>query len=146
MDLSYIGENIKKRRKELGLTQAQIKELTGISTGNMSEIENGNSLPSCSALILLSKALQCSIDSLLVTEYSNSEFLNCSKNRDFSTLSENENILLASFNNLSESEKLDVLEYVQFKEFKSSRRGKRESDGTEKSFQSDHDSNGYGIA
>ncbi len=64
MDTS-IGERIKNRRKELNITQLQIKEITGISSGNMSGIESGKSLPSASALIELSKILDCSIDWIL---------------------------------------------------------------------------------
>ena len=62
MENQTIGARIKQRRKELGLTQLQIKQETGISSGNMSDIENGNKLPSTPALISLSKVLNCSID------------------------------------------------------------------------------------
>lgn len=65
LDMSMIGSRIKKRRKELSLTQTDIKEKTGISSGNMSDIERGNRLPAAATLILLSEALQCSIDYLL---------------------------------------------------------------------------------
>lgn len=45
LDIQSIGKRIKKRRKELHLTQTEIKEKTGISSGNMSDIERGNRLP-----------------------------------------------------------------------------------------------------
>ena len=45
-----------------------IKEATGISSGNMSEIENGSKLPSTLALIALSSTLDCSIDWILKGE------------------------------------------------------------------------------
>lgn len=61
-----IGQRIKQRRKELGLTQANIREETGISTGNLSEIESANSLPSATAIIQLSKVLQCTTDYILL--------------------------------------------------------------------------------
>lgn len=60
-----IGIRIKSRRKELHITQAQIQEETSISTGNLSCIENGKYLPSTTALIELSKILNCSIDWIL---------------------------------------------------------------------------------
>lgn len=63
-----IGERIKQRRIELGLTQRQIKQATGISSGNMSDLENGNRLPSTPALIALSDILNCSIDWILKGE------------------------------------------------------------------------------
>lgn len=65
LDIIMIGNRIKERRKELCLTQLDIKEKTGISSGNMSDIERGNRLPAASTLVLLSEALQCSIDYLL---------------------------------------------------------------------------------
>lgn len=64
MDLT-IGQRIKERRRELKITGSQIKEKTGISTGNLSEIENGKVLPSSAALIQLAQILDCSTDYIL---------------------------------------------------------------------------------
>lgn len=64
-DENTIGTRIKNRRQELNLTQAQIKEFTGISSGNLSGMENGKFLPSAAALLELSKILNCSTDWLL---------------------------------------------------------------------------------
>lgn len=44
MESQSIGTRIKQRRNELGLKQLQIKELTGISSGSLSDIENGKEL------------------------------------------------------------------------------------------------------
>ena len=60
-----IGERIKKRRIELGLTQTDIKEATGISSGNMSDVERGNRFPSISTLIQLCSVLNCTSDYIL---------------------------------------------------------------------------------
>lgn len=60
-----IGKRIKARRNELHITQTQIQSKTSISTGNLSCIENGKYLPSTTALIELSKILDCSIDWIL---------------------------------------------------------------------------------
>ncbi len=60
-----IGCRISQRRKELGITGQQIKDAIGISTGNLSGIEKGSSLPSATALMGLSRVLQCSIDWIL---------------------------------------------------------------------------------
>lgn len=68
-----IGQRIKQRRKAMNITGAQIKEKTGISTGNLSEIENGKSLPSAAAIIQLSQVLECSTDYILLGETHNSE-------------------------------------------------------------------------
>lgn len=64
-DLSSIGQRIKKRRKDLGLTQMMIQEQTGISSGNLSGIERGDKLPSAPAIIRLSEILHCSTDWIL---------------------------------------------------------------------------------
>lgn len=68
MDYSSIGKRIKQRRKELNLTQTQIKAETGISSGNLSDIENGVKLPSTPTLLSLSQILNCSIDWILKGE------------------------------------------------------------------------------
>lgn len=65
---NLIGKRIAERRKFLGITGQQIKDQTGISTGNLSGIEKGNSLPSAAALIGLSKILNCSVDWILKGE------------------------------------------------------------------------------
>ena len=57
LDIQSIGKRIKKRRKELHLTQTEIKEKTGISSGNMSDIERGNRLPAATTLAQLSEIL-----------------------------------------------------------------------------------------
>lgn len=60
-----IGERIQARRSELGISSNQVQQQTGISTGNLSAIENGKVLPSAKALIALSGILDCSIDWIL---------------------------------------------------------------------------------
>lgn len=60
-----IGARIRQRRKALALTQTDIKKMTGISSGNMSDIEQGKRLPAAITLIQLSSALQCSVDYIL---------------------------------------------------------------------------------
>ena len=79
---NMIGQRIKERRKELNITQAQIKNSTGISTGNLSEIENGHILPSSAALINLSQILKCSVDYILFGESNISEVTNFSDIRN----------------------------------------------------------------
>ena len=93
MDYS-IGERIATRRKELGITGQQIKESIGISTGNLSGIEKGSSLPSATALIGLSQILDCSIDWILTGKTLKSEF-----SPEFN-LSEGEYELLDTYNQL----------------------------------------------
>lgn len=77
---NLIGARIAKRRKALGITGQQIKDKIGISTGNLSGIEKGNSLPSALALIGLSQILECSTDWILKGESSISEFFTSNSN------------------------------------------------------------------
>lgn len=117
MNLKHIGENIRKRRKELGLTIMEIKQITGISNGNLSGIENGKSAPSAQAIIALSKALHCSTDYLLLDNQScNSSII------DNVNLSSNESTFLERFNSLDSEDQIDVLDYLQYKSFQAFKR------------------------
>ena len=65
LDVQTIGKRIKERRKELNLTQLDIKDKVGISAGNISDIERGNRLPAAGTLVQLATVLDCSIDYIL---------------------------------------------------------------------------------
>lgn len=65
LNIQTIGTRIKERRKELNLTQLEIKQKVGISSGNMSDIEHGNRLPSAPTLVQLAEVLECSVDYIL---------------------------------------------------------------------------------
>lgn len=108
--MNEIGERIHSRRKELNITQTQISKEIGISSGNLSSIESGKVLPSSLALIGLSKILKCSIDWILTgyESISESEIFN---NR--------ENELLSNFRKLSDSDKQEILNLIEYKIYKS---------------------------
>jgi tetratricopeptide (TPR) repeat protein len=59
-----LGHNIRRRRKELGLTQSQLAKGI-ISTPYLSLIENGKALPRPDILLPLAKRLQTSVESLM---------------------------------------------------------------------------------
>lgn len=63
--MDTIGERIRAARKEKGLTMRQLHDLTGLSTGNISDLENDRYAPSVSALLPLREALGRSLDWLL---------------------------------------------------------------------------------
>lgn len=90
-----IGNRIASRRKELGITGKQIKDATGISTGNLSGIEKGSSLPSATALISLSKILDCSTDWILT-----GKALKLESSNEVLVLSESEKELLDTYSKL----------------------------------------------
>ena len=100
---NMIGQRIKERRNQLNITGKQIKEATGISTGNLSEIENGKILPSATALMELSKALECSCDYILFGESQISESPSHSNIRD------SERQFIEQFRCLSDNDKEDIL-------------------------------------
>lgn len=105
--MNAIGERIKQQRKRKDLTQPQIKDLTGISSGTLSDIENGKTLPAALSLIKLSKALECSIDWMLTGENLQQE--------DPAFLTPLEEELLTGFRELSEDDKEEMISILQMK-------------------------------
>ncbi|CCY63726.1 transcriptional regulator XRE family [Clostridium sp. CAG:967] len=59
-----LGNKIKKRRKEIGLTQQQLADKMNISLNFMGKIEVAFSKPSLDTLIELAKALDTSVSEL----------------------------------------------------------------------------------
>lgn len=106
---NMIGNRIKERRKALKLTGAQIKDATGISTGNLSEIETGKSLPSATSVIQLAKVLNCTTDYILLGDIPKSEIV------DSSDLRDDELLLLKQFQALDCTDREEILMLVQMK-------------------------------
>ena len=65
IDYMRIGERIRKKRKELGYTQANLAEKVNLSTVYISEIETGRKSVSLMALIGISKIIGLSIDEIV---------------------------------------------------------------------------------
>lgn len=68
MDQIKIGKYIAQKRKEKGLTQAELANTFNISDRAVSKWENGISLPDSSIMIELSKTLGISVNELLLGE------------------------------------------------------------------------------
>ena len=68
-----IGRRIKKRREELGYTQEQFAEKTGLTINYISTIERGVSFPRYEKLILILNTLETSADAIFyeVLDYAN---------------------------------------------------------------------------
>ena len=109
LDIQSIGKRIKKRRKELHLTQTEIKEKTGISSGYMSDIERGNRLPAATTLAQLSEILDCSIDWILTGKSPVSE------NLISPDIGEKDQKLLSLFHEISEEDQEELLMIAQLK-------------------------------
>lgn len=63
--MNEIGLFIKKRRKELGLTQKELADKLNVSFQAISKWETGETLPDTSLLLILCNELETSVDTLL---------------------------------------------------------------------------------
>lgn len=110
LDMKTIGKRIRDRRKELHLTQTDIKSAVGISSGNISDIENGKRLPAALTLVQLASVLQCSIDWMLTGVSPIKE------SAAFSSVGDtDEAALLCGFSELEKEDKEELLAILQMK-------------------------------
>lgn len=75
--MKTIGSRLRAARKKCELTLKDVNESIGISTGNLSELENDIKQPSSQTLIALKKLYNISIDWVLtgeITEYNDTYF------------------------------------------------------------------------
>ena len=106
LDMIGIGERIKKRRKELGLSQIDIYEKCNITSGALSKIENGKTIPSIISFYKLSLVLECDMN-WLATGFSS--------NLQNYTFCKQEEDLLSRFRKLPEDEQMEILEILDMK-------------------------------
>jgi len=66
MEPKILGANIRKYRKQIGITQEQLAEKTGKSVNYIGMIERGEKVQSLKTFILIANALGASTDVLLV--------------------------------------------------------------------------------
>ena len=77
IDYADIGQRIKAKRIEKGLTQERLSELVGVGPSHMSHIESGTTVPSFEVFIAILNQLNCSADELLCREIKTTKpFLN----------------------------------------------------------------------
>ncbi len=100
MTKNSIGSIVRTRRKELGLTQAQLAEKINSDVYYVSKIETGKRKPGGKFLVALSNALEISVDTLLGVES------NIVLREQVSTLEE-------KLQTLSEKDRLLVLEITE---------------------------------
>ena len=60
-----VSEVIRRKRKELGLTQEQMAQRLGVSAPAVNKWENGNSYPDIMLLAPIARLLDISVDTLL---------------------------------------------------------------------------------
>lgn len=109
LDTKAIGERIKLRRAELNLKQTDVKAYVGISSGNLSDIENGNRTPAMKTLIKLSDVLQCSIDWIVKGESPEKE------SSFFSQLGDSEKEFISIYKELSLDDQTELLAIAKIK-------------------------------
>lgn len=61
-----LGVNLRRIRKDRGLSQEQLSDKTGIRVAHISKIESDGTDPKLSTLYKLMEALECSADTLLM--------------------------------------------------------------------------------
>ena len=66
LDYTKIGMRIARRRRALGLKQAQVEEQAGLGYKYLSNIERGISIPSVEVIMRLAAALDTTPDAFLV--------------------------------------------------------------------------------
>lgn len=60
-----VGENIRRKREQAGLTQAYVAEQAGVTQAMLCQIERGTKNPSLQLSAEIAKILSCSLESLL---------------------------------------------------------------------------------
>ncbi|MCQ4924949.1 helix-turn-helix domain-containing protein [Tissierella carlieri] len=103
-----IGDRIRFKRKSLRLTIQELHEKTGLSIGNISDLENNKYSPSVATLLPLSKALKCSIDWLITGS-------NHEDNLQEFDCSDIEYKIIQMFRSLDERDKEDIFNLLDFK-------------------------------
>ncbi|WP_347770729.1 helix-turn-helix transcriptional regulator [Gorillibacterium sp. CAU 1737] len=104
--LNDIGHKIKCIRKENNLNQVQFAKSIGISQGNLSEIELGNSNPSAETLISIRTQYNVNLNWLLT---------GVSAGDGTTYEDEFEKRLIEVFRNLDDYDKKEIIEFIQLK-------------------------------
>ncbi len=65
LDYAALGERIRQRRQEKGLTQSYVAEQAGIEPSNISHIERAASKVGLNTLVKIANILECTVNDLL---------------------------------------------------------------------------------
>ncbi|MBU5676333.1 helix-turn-helix domain-containing protein [Alkaliphilus sp. MSJ-5] len=115
--MDTIGKRIRFARKANNLTLIDINKITGLSTGNLSELENDKFLPSANALIQFKKIFNISIDWILTGEEPDPNLslqsIKETKEEYFSSqYTEDEKQLIESYRKLDDKSKQNLWGYL----------------------------------
>ena len=109
-----IGENIKRIRKEKGLTQKQLAEMLGVTQQMIGTYENNKRTPKLDTALKIAKALDVDVLDLLGLNvnidktFTGKEFKNVEKMMDYQYFK----ILLG--NGLTDAELNEVIQFIEF--------------------------------
>lgn len=74
VDYYALGMRIRAARERRHLTQEQLSELCSLSTAHIGHIERGTRTPSLDSICVIAKALNVSIDSLVLDSFCNEDY------------------------------------------------------------------------
>jgi len=106
LDLDKLTQRIRNKMDQLGLNQAQLAKKAGITAAAITQILKKERTPSTTVVIKLAKALDVSVD-FLVGQANNSALA------DILQQPESQNFY-QSFSDLSQSDKSQVLDMINF--------------------------------
>lgn len=115
--MQTIGNRIRMRRKELGLTIPELSQKTNISNGNLSGIENDKNTPGAIALISLSEALECTTDWIL--KGTDNELKIDDENFVLTNIIVSDNDLIKYFHKISERDQMEIIDLIKMKTIRS---------------------------
>lgn len=111
--VSTIGQRIRSARKAKKLSLIEVRDLTGLSTGNLSDLENDKFAPSANTLMLLKKVLEINIDWMLTgslpKEVPSDDVV---REKTPQYLGSDERMLLEAYGRLGEDDKRNVIAYM----------------------------------
>ena len=119
MKNNEIGARIRALRKLHKISQKDIYEATGISSGNLNSMETGKTLPSSASLMSLSKLFHCTTDYILFgqetetiqpTPKQESNNPNC-----YVQLNDKENLLIERYRKMDAKGKKEMQLYAYIK-------------------------------
>ena len=113
MNLNYLGERIRDRRKELGITIEELAEKTDIGYNHLSNIERGKKMPSLETFIKIVNELDTTSDIILkdsvkyTKHHLPNNIIECVENLDEKGLNIVSDVLYALIKNLNKNQNND---------------------------------------
>ncbi|MDE7339962.1 MAG: helix-turn-helix domain-containing protein [Lachnospiraceae bacterium] len=113
--MQYLGNRIKFLRTKYKLTQENLGEIVGLHGSNIGRIENNKVYPTADILLKISTYFKVSCDWLLTGVGSISDIC---ENAD-------ENILINSYRELSDDDKKEILNLIEYKIYKAKEKAEK---------------------